>query len=106
MSCYDVTQTNTDGFHWNSLGCRYTRNSSHVVLMEIYTFVAGFPRGTVVKNLPANTGDARDVGSIPGLGRSRGEGNGQHTPVFLPGESHGQRSPAGYSPRGHESDVT
>ena len=29
------------------------------------------------------------------------------TPVFLPGESHGQRSLAGYSPRGHkESDMT
>ena len=26
----------------------------------------------------------------------------QPTPVFLPGESHGQRSLAGYSPRGHE----
>ena len=30
----------------------------------------------VVKNLPANVGDVRDVGSIPGLGRSPGEGNG------------------------------
>ena len=31
----------------------------------------------------------------------------QLTPVFLPGESHGQRSLAGYSPRGHkESDMT
>ena len=30
----------------------------------------------VVKNLPANTGDAREVGSIPGSGRSPGEGNG------------------------------
>jgi len=30
----------------------------------------------VVKNLPANAGDARDVGSIPGLGRCPGEGNG------------------------------
>ena len=30
----------------------------------------------VVKNLPANTGDARDVGLIPELGRSPGEGNG------------------------------
>ena len=29
--------------------------------------------GSVVKNLPAN---ARDVGLIPGLGRSPGEGNG------------------------------
>ena len=31
---------------------------------------------TVVKNLPANAGDLRDVGSISGLGRSPGEGNG------------------------------
>ena len=30
----------------------------------------------VVKNLPARTGDIRDVGSIPGLGRSPGGGNG------------------------------
>ena len=33
----------------------------------------GFPGGSVVKNLPANAGD---VGLIPGLGRSPGEGNG------------------------------
>ena len=30
----------------------------------------------MVKNLPANAGDARDVGSIPGSGRSPGGGNG------------------------------
>ena len=30
----------------------------------------------VVKNLPANAGDVRDVGSIPGLGRFPGGGNG------------------------------
>ena len=30
----------------------------------------------VVKNLPANVGEIRDVGWIPGLGRSPGEGNG------------------------------
>ena len=39
----------------------------------------------VVKNLPANAGGVRDLGSIPGLGRSPGEEN---TPQFLPGESH------------------
>ena len=33
----------------------------------------GFPGGSVVKNLPANSGD---TGSIVGLGRSPGEGNG------------------------------
>ena len=36
----------------------------------------GFPDNAMAKNLPANAGDARDVGSIPGLGRSSGEGNG------------------------------
>ena len=30
----------------------------------------------VVKELPANAGDSRGVGSVPGLGRSPGEGNG------------------------------
>ena len=30
----------------------------------------------MIKNLPTNAGDVRDAGSIPGLGRSPGEGNG------------------------------
>ena len=36
---------------------------------------AGFPGGSVVKNLPANAGDATDAGSIPGSGKSPG---GEH----------------------------
>ena len=32
--------------------------------------------GSVVKNPPANAGDTGDLNSIPGSGRSRGEGNG------------------------------
>ena len=35
----------------------------------------GFPGGEVVKNPPANAGDSRDAGSIPGSGRSPGAGN-------------------------------
>ena len=35
----------------------------------------GFPGDPVVKNLPANAGDPGDMGSIPRLGRSLGEGN-------------------------------
>ena len=57
----------------------------------------------VVKNLPANAGD---VGVIPGVGRSPGEGSGTHCSV-LAGKPRGQRSLAGYSPCSHrESDVT
>jgi len=52
----------------------------------------------VVKNLPANARDIRDAGLIPGLGRSPGGGHGNPTSVFLPAESCGQRSLAGYSP--------
>ena len=37
--------------------------------------ILGFPGGMAVKNPPANTADARDAGSIPGLGRSPGIGN-------------------------------
>ena len=42
----------------------------------------GFSTGTVVKNLPANAGDARDEGSIPGSGRSPGVGNGNLPQLF------------------------
>ena len=38
--------------------------------------VNAIPGGTGVENPPANTGDARDVGSIPGLEISPGAGNG------------------------------
>ena len=36
----------------------------------------GFPGGAVLKNPPANARDTRDVGLIPGWGRSPGIGNG------------------------------
>ena len=60
----------------------------------------------VVKNPPASVGDIRDAGSILSRKipwrRAR-----QPTPVFLSGEFHGQRSLAGYNPRGRkESDTT
>ena len=50
---------------------------------------SGFPSNSAVKNPPAS---ARDVSSLPGSGRSPGEGNGKPTPVFLSGKSHEQRS--------------
>ena len=54
----------------------------------------------VVKTLRANAGDIRDAGSIPWRRKQ------QPTPVFLPGESHGQWSLAGCSPWGcKESDM-
>ena len=50
--------------------------------------------------------NAKDLGSIPVLGRSPGEGDGNPL-VFLPGEFHGQSSLVGYSSWGcKESDTT
>ena len=59
----------------------------------------GFLGGSDGKESACQAGDSS---SIPGLGRSPGEEKWQLTPVFLPGESHGQRSLAGYSPGGHK----
>ena len=58
-----------------------------------------FPGGSVVKNPLANAGD---MGLIPGSGRSPGVENGNPTPVFFSGKSHGQRSLARYSPWYHK----
>ena len=44
-----------------------------------------FPGGSVVKNLSANAGDVRDMGLIPGLGRSLEEGNGNPLQYFCLG---------------------
>ena len=62
----------------------------------------GFPCGSAGKESACKAGD---LGSIPGLGRSPGEGNGY--PLQYSGEFHGQRSLVDYSPRGRkESDTT
>ena len=70
-----------------------------------------FPGGSDGKAFTCNAGD---LGSIPGLRRSPGEGNGTSfsstpvpTPVPRPGKSHGLRSLVGCSPWGRkESDTT
>ena len=55
----------------------------------------GFPGSSAGKESACNAGD---LCSIPGLGRSPGEGNGCPLGVFLPGEFHGRRSLVGDSP--------
>ena len=61
----------------------------------------GFPGGSMVKNLPARCRFDPWVKKMPWRRAW------QPTPIFLPGESHGWRSLAGYSPQsGKESDTT
>ena len=52
----------------------------------VSTFM-GFPDGAVVKKLPANADDARDMGSIPRSGRCPGEGNGNPLQYSCQGNS-------------------
>ena len=65
--------------------------------------ILGFPGGSLVKNLPAvQETRVRSLGWKDPL-----EKEVLSTPVFLPGECHGQRSLTGYSPQGgKESDMT
>ena len=85
-----------------------------------------FPGGPVVKTLPCNAGGAGSIpvgisgkehacqcrrhkrcGFNPWVGKITWRRAQQPTPVFLPGESHGRRSLAGYSLQGcQESDTT
>ena len=60
----------------------------------------------MVKNLPADAGDSRDVGLISGLRGSPGARKLHCTPVFLPGKFHGQRSLEGSSPWGCKESHT
>ena len=66
--------------------------------------VDGFPGGSDGKVSACNAGDP---GSIPGLGRSPGEGNGNPLQYSCLENSMDKRSLVGYSPWGHkDSDTT
>ena len=54
------------------------------------------------RNLLASAGEITDRGLILGSGRAPGGVHSKPTPVVLPGESHGQRSLAGYAPWGRK----
>ena len=61
----------------------------------------------LVKNPPANAGDVRDVGLIPGSGRSPAGGCSNSLQYARLENPHGQRSLSGYSLRDHtESHMT
>ena len=63
---------------YTNLQVEKVKGKSHFTL-EIFEgpkTLSGFPGGSVVRNLPANSEDTRDMGLIPGLGRFPGGGNG------------------------------
>ena len=67
-------------------------------IIKAYTLEWGFPGGNNGKDLPANAGDIRYLGSIPGTERSPGEGNGNPLQYFCLENPMDKRSLEGYSP--------
>ena len=67
--------------------------------MTTHSSILGLPWWLSGRESACNARAPEDTGSIPRLGRSPGGENGKlPAPGFLPGEFHGQRSLAGYSP--------
>ena len=67
----------------------------------------GFPGGTSGKEPTSQCRRCKRCGFDSWVGKIPWRRAREPTPVFLPGESHGQRSLAGYHPKGcKESDVT
>ena len=83
--------------------------NTNIADLFLFFYVAstdGYKAALLVKNTPANAGDTRH-GFDPWVRKIPWRRAQQPTPGFLPGESHGQRSLAGYCPRDHkESDIT
>ena len=63
------------GFTYKSLLLYVNTFFSNFRVNELVDYCRGVPTCAVTKNLPATFGDARDMGSISGLGRSLGVGN-------------------------------
>ena len=70
-------------------GCTFVQSSSKW-FGEAIKLVVLAPGGSVVKYPPENAGDSRDAGSIPGLGRYPGVGNGNPLQYSCP-ENHMDR---------------
>ena len=92
-------------FSQNTKVCDITQLS--LKLKYLWGYTGASQVVLMVKNLPANAGDLRDLSLIPGLGRSPGGGYGNPLQYFCLEISHGQRSLEGYCPYGHkELDLT
>ena len=124
MGCYSVPKTETKGAKYPSVFvprvlCLLIKTENQEKLIKpcvglhvpiwgfkciVLPYHGGFPGGSDSKESACNAGD---LGSIPGVRKIPWRREWQHTPVFLPGEFHGQRSLVGPSPWGRkESDTS
>ena len=99
-----VASSGIPGAPWGSVTCRRTYSTLWKLSVLMLT---GFPGGASVKEPACQCRSYRRPGFDPWVGKIPWRRAWQPIPVFLPGESLGQRNLAGYSPCSHkESDVT
>ena len=75
---YEIEWLNIVIFKSKGNSVTYCQNRDTSEYEKLLVIIPGwdFPGGSVVKNLTGNTGDTRDTGSVPGLGRFPGGVNG------------------------------
>ena len=84
-------------FFWTNLKNLFFVMCGHWSLFVSLNCQLAFQVALVVKNPPANAGDVRDLGLIPSLGRSPGEGNGNLLQCSALENPIDKRSLVGYS---------
>ena len=85
----------------NAVKCLHQMCLSNIY--HVSNGIISFPGGSVVKNPPANAGDA---GWIPWVRKVPWRKKWQPIPVFFPAKSHEQRRLGGYSSSGHKESAT
>ena len=104
---HELGQTSGDGEGQRTLVCRCPSDHGvgHDLVTEQQQRLEGLPSGSVLKNLPANARRCRRHRFDPWVREIPWRKKWQLTPVFLPGKSHGQRSPVGIVQRVSKSQI-
>ena len=110
LSGYEFEQTLAHSEGQGSLACYNPLGHQELDMSELLNnnnifiwfitnryWLSDFPGGSVIKNMPANARDIRDVDSVPGLGRSPEGGHGNPFQYSCLQNPHGHRSLVGYS---------
>ena len=79
--------------------CTQDRPAAVILFYFFHSSIVALPGDSDGKEFSCST---EDLGLVPWVGKIPWRRERQPTPVFLPGESHGQRSLTGYNPRGHK----
>ena len=103
-SVYLGTQRRMFSASSQSYQMRHSGRGSHLCLTNLRGKIWGFPKFWAQQRIHLN---CRRPRFNPWVGKIAWRREWQPTPVFFPGELHGQKSLAGYSPHGHnELDTT